>query len=317
MPRPILLPDSNVWIYLVDHGGVETLYRESKRLGVAVAACPAVGYEFLRASEPEIKKRRMRTLCRTSWKRLMPEAFKEAEEARRTIERRRPHWIDPNPSLGVWHVLKNDWEVGWWHRASAEPEAEAMRIGDLEGNRMQLARAQAAFNRGQARQASLSFDNLTFDAQSRPAGWVPGWWDGKPVEPWRLQFAGVLLDALERPRSAYGDWLGPWLGKVTIDDEDWYKLWLREVTKDEMPLAWLRWAFAHVQATRKTSNGAPVDNQIATYLPECDVFVTADKIFVECVDKVRPHCPVPLGRAARVPANSDAVDAVVEVLKGM
>jgi len=247
----------------------------------------------------------------------MPEAFKEAEEARRTIERRRPHWIDPNPSLGVWHVLKNDWEVGWWHRASAEPEAEAMRIGDLEGNRMQLARAQAAFNRGQARQASLSFDNLTFDAQSRPAGWVPGWWDGKPVEPWRLQFAGVLLDALERPRSAYGDWLGPWLGKVTIDDEDWYKLWLREVTKDEMPLAWLRWAFAHVQATRKTSNGAPVDNQIATYLPECDVFVTADKIFVECVDKVRPHCPVPLGRAARVPANSDAVDAVVEVLKGM
>jgi hypothetical protein len=317
VPRPVLLPDSNVWIYLVNHGGVETLYKESKRLGVAVAACPAVGYEFLRADEPRTKKRRMQALCRTAWKRLMPEVFKEAEEARRAIDRLRPQWIDPHPSLGVWHVHKKDWESAFWYRARTDPEEVAKRIRDLEGSRIELARAEATFNRGQARRANVSFDNVTFDVQATPGGQTPGWWDGRPFEPWRAQFAERLLRDLERPGSASYDWLAPWLGEVTIDDKDWYRLWLREVTKDEMPLAWLRWAFAHVQATRKTSNGAPVDNQIATYLPECDVFATADRIFVECVDKVRPHSPVTLGRAARVPANDDAVDAVVEVLNEM
>lgn len=247
----------------------------------------------------------------------MPEAFKEAEEARRAIEQRRHQWIEPHPNLGVWHALKKDWESGWWYRARTEPDEEAKKIRGLEGNRLELARAEATFNRGQSRQANLSFDKVSFDVQATPDGWTPGWWDGKPFEPCRAQFAGVLLDALERPGGAYHDWLAPWLGKVTIDDKDWYRLWLREVTKDEMPLAWLRWAFAHVQTTRTTNNGAPVDNQIATYVPECDVFVTSDKIFVERVDKVRPHSPVTLGRAARVPANGGAVEAVVVVLKEM
>jgi hypothetical protein len=39
----------------------------------------------------------------------------------------------------------------------------------------------------------------------------PHWWDGQPFEPWRVQFANILLNALEQGDGAYADWLTPWL----------------------------------------------------------------------------------------------------------
>ena len=317
MPRPVLMPDSNVWAYLVDHGGIEIMYRESKRLGIAVAACPAVGYEFLRAGHAGVKRARMQALCRSTWLRLMPDVFKEAEEARLAISHRRPEWMDPTPQLGRWRALAADWKSGWWYRVRTDTQNEAIKLWRVEGDRLDQAREQATFGRDEARQAAITFDNVVFDVSAVPVGWVPRWWDGEPFDAWRIQEAQVLKDALERPGSGYHDWLSPWINPARIDEKDWFHLWLREVTEREMPLAWLRWAFAHVQATRTTSNGAPVDNQIATYLPECDVFVTADKIFAECIEKVREASPVAIGRAARVPANAAAVDAVVDLLNAM
>lgn len=91
MPQPVLLPDTNVWVYLVDAGAVDVVRKEAKRFGVSVAACPAVVYECLRARlDPTAKKARVEALTRGSWQRLMPEAFKEANEARRSIARVRP-----------------------------------------------------------------------------------------------------------------------------------------------------------------------------------------------------------------------------------
>jgi hypothetical protein len=57
------------------------------------------------------------------------------------------------------------------------------------------------------------------------------------------------------------------------------RLFLYETEVDRLPRSWLRWALKTLQATRKTSAGTPVDNQIGSYLVDADILVTADKIF--------------------------------------
>ena len=317
MPPPVLLPDSNIWVYLIDADAIELLRKEAKRLGVVVAACPAIAFEFLRAPlNPIAKEQRIRALTRGVWMRLMPEAFNEAEEARRAIARLHPEWLNPSPDRNRWFKLRADWEQAWWTRARKDPKAEAALIAAMEGDTLAEAGKEAVELRASAMQAKLAFDSTRFDILAVPTT-KQFWWDGQPFEPWRAEFASILLAALERGHGAYADWLTPWLKSDFIEDVDWYHLWIREVTKEEMPLAWLRWAFKWVQATRKTTHGTPVDNQIATYLSQCDAFVTSDKAFADCVEKVRPHSPVQLGRGVRVPANDAAVDAVIELMKDL
>lgn len=317
MTRPVLLPDSNIWVYLVDAGAVEQFRKEAKRLGVVVAACPAVVFEFLRAPLGSVaKKKRIDAVTLGSWRRLMPEAFKEAEEARRAIARLRPDWLTPTPNRNWWFKLKADWEHGWWARARKNPAAEAALIAAAEGDRLALAGKEATVRRENARDGNVRFESIRFDMMAVPSD-KPYWWDGRPFEPWRVQFASILLHAVEQGDGAYADWLTPWLKPDFIEDVDWFRLWVRDVSKDEMPLAWLRWAFEWVQATRTTTHGTPVDNQIATYLPECDVFVTSDKAFAACVEKVRPHSPARLGRGLCVPAHDAAVDAAMDALKDL
>lgn len=315
MRPPVLLPDTNVWVYLVDAGAVEGVRKEAKRLGVTIAACPAVVYECLRAElDPAAKKNRIDALTRGAWKRLMPEAYKESIEAFRAIERARPEWVQPAPELRRWMHIRADWEHGWWMRARRDTQAEAARIRSMDGSDLEVTRIAAVTRRQNARDAQVTFDNIEFDVAAVPIS-PPSWWDGHPVEPWRVEFATVLRHALGQANSPYRDWLSPWLRLSLIDEISWFRLWTREVTKEEMPLAWLRWAFEHVQATRTTTNGTPVDNQIATYLPECDAFATADKAFAECVEKVRPHSPIPLGRGCKVPAHESAADALIDLIR--
>jgi hypothetical protein len=148
--------------------------------------------------------------------------------------------------------------------------------------------------RENARDGNVRFESIRFDMMAVPSD-KPYWWDGRPFEPWRVQFASILLHAVEQGDGAYADWLTPWLKPDFIEDVDWFRLWVRDVSKDEMPLAWLRWAFEWVQ----------------------DVFVTSDKAFAACVEKVRPHSPARLGRGLCVPAHDAAVDAAMDALKDL
>jgi hypothetical protein len=69
-----------------------------------------------------------------------------------------------------------------------------------------------------------------------------------------------------------------------------------------------------LQALRKVTSGTPVDNQIATYLCDFDLFLTSDKGFADCVDMMRPHAPSKLAQVSVAPAGQAAVAHMVAVL---
>tara|TARA_B100000378_G_C18000592_1_gene397062 strand:+ start:123 stop:647 length:525 start_codon:yes stop_codon:yes gene_type:complete len=169
--------------------------------------------------------------------------------------------------------------------------------------------------REQAQRHHWTFETVSFDIQDVAPEGTPGW-DGMPFDLWRAHAEHRWRSALDRGRGADFDWLAPWLVRE-IDGAEWLSMWLREITPEQVPRAWFRWAFQHLQATRATNSGTPVDNQIATYLRECDLFVTADKAFAACVERIRPHAPAALGRGLRIRANSDAVDDFMAAIEGL
>lgn len=75
-----------------------------------------------------------------------------------------------------------------------------------------------------------------------------------------------------------------------------------------MPRWWVRAAVETAQATRTVTPGTPGDAQLASYLVDCDAFVTADAAFAEIVDKVgRANPPARLGTALRITGGANVV----------
>ena len=73
---------------------------------------------------------------------------------------------------------------------------------------------------------------------------------------------------------------------------------------------WLRWAANLIQSESKITTGNPADEQHSTYLLDCDVFLTADKRYVDALQLREPSEPQP--RAVEIDAD---VEKEVNLLK--
>jgi hypothetical protein len=82
-----------------------------------------------------------------------------------------------------------------------------------------------------------------------------------------------------------------------------------------MPRFWLRWAFGFYQSFYKVTSGTPGDAQLATYLLEADVVVSADKNFVRIADAVRPYVPASIARTKLVAGDVNGVTETLEFLQ--
>lgn len=316
MEFPRLMLDSNVWRYLVDADGLEQVRRAAKSR-VQILACPAVAFEALRGSDTAVRRKLAKAMTEGAWTRLMPEACTEAEELHHAITRHRPEWLRPSPDLREWYRLQSDWKHGWWQRARHDIAGEAARISSLDGGRMQAARAEAEFLRQDAMTNGIRFEKISLDLQAKFLAPMDGW-DGLPFDAWRAEGMSVWWDELftRRSSSAYFEWIEPWLkiDLIASQKAEWVSFWTRDTAVTELPRQWIRWALNWVQRTRKTTPGTAVDNQIGVYMPDCDFFVTSDKAFIDCIDKIRDASPVTLASCRRVPGGPAAVSALLNVI---
>lgn len=307
-----MMLDNNIWTYLVDANSIDDLRLEAWAQRVDIVMPPAIVIEALQARplnevDSDAKHRRIAAMTSAAWIRLMPEAYKEAIEVRDEVARLRPEWMNPTPRLRAWNHHKFDWQNEWWNFVRQTPDEAARIHGELSDGRNAQARADTRRARSEAQQVGRTFEHIDF-AQSALLYVANQGLEGDPFESWRGDAMNRWLAAL-RQKGPDNDWLAPWLRIDEISPGAWAQFWSRDVERDRLPLNWLRWAFGHVQSTRATNAGTPVDNQIATYLPESDVFITADRAFAGCIAVVSPHSPVQLAEAVVVPANAGAVDA--------
>jgi hypothetical protein len=319
---PRVLLDTNVWAFLADNRSIDPLNVRARQAGIDLQIAPSVVYEMLRTPNDEVRKRLVEAVTRPCWKRLMPEAYGECAELVAEIRRLREEWLRIPPRTEAWRRAANDWSRdhgGFWDRARHKDAFQAdliRQVGDSDA--LEKARQQSRLLRDDLRTGGVHFENLRLeDLSGRFPGPVPGW-DGRPFELWRASGATAFGLALLRDKASnpYDDWVEPFvvLDLIRGAPESWWRFWLREVDKHRMPRCWLRWAFETTQATRKMTDGTPCDAQLGTYLLACEHFVTADRVLVEVVEKVRPFAPASLGRTWLVAGGSRATGETLGVL---
>jgi hypothetical protein len=219
-----------------------------------------------------------------------------------------------------WNRNLNDWQGGFWRRVRDDSRHMSRIIGRLGNGTLDQARDESLTRRKQAHAIGHTASTLRLGtATARCLEKVPGW-DGEEFEAWRAYGEAGWWHALfVREDPTRLDWLGPWINLDALrrDRAGWVEFWTRQVTREALPREWIRWAMTELQATRKVTSGTPVDNQIATYLCDFDLFPTSDRAFADCVDLMRPHAPSKIAQVSVAAAGRAAVADIVDALASL
>ena len=292
---------------------LETVYRAAKGASGVILACPAVLYEMLRLEDVALRRRLVKAICRSRWIRMMPEAFEESAEFKAEITRLRPQWLLRTPDSSTFYGLYNDWNGprGVWWRARDDPSRAAAVLRAVEGDQIDQGRTAAREFRTEV-SGMTTFERVKLDRWTSTFPLKPSGWDGEPVETWRAETMRYYIDALLVPNSAQSpaarEWLESWINLPAIRNDlpSFARLFLYETDISHLPRSWLRWAFRIIQATRKTTPGTPVDNQISSYLVDADILMTADKVFVSIIQRITAEAAVPIAAPILVSAENCA-----------
>jgi hypothetical protein len=315
-----VLVDTNVWRYLIDLDSLETVYRAAKGADGVILACPAVLYEMLRLEDASLRRQLVKAICRSRWVRMMPEAFEESADLKKEITRLRPQWLLPERKHLAFDRLYNDWKGprGVWWRARVDPARAAAVLRVVEGDRIGRGRIDARELIAEVGRMT-TFERVKLDRWTTTFPLNPGGWDGKPVETWRAETTRYYIEALLVPNSTQSsaprEWLESWvnLNAIRNDLPSFARFFLYETDIPHLPRSWLRWAFGILRATRKTSPGTPVDNQISSYLVDAGIIITADKVFVSIIQRVAAEELVPIATPILV-SIENCVSKLIEAL---
>ncbi|MGE0315930.1 MAG: hypothetical protein AB7P21_30305 [Lautropia sp.] len=307
--------DSNVWRYVADAGAELALIRAARSSPLRIAVAPAVLYEALRMRDADLRRRLARLMTEPGWERLMPEAYLEAMDVLDEMRCHRPGWLRQPPDQSRFNRFRYDWvrrRGGFWERARIATDKESRDLALLDNNLMDRARDEARATRQTLQQDGWHYHSIRLSDVR--AGWsdaAPGW-DGRQVAAWRAAAVDSTRTNWLRA-GASRDWLEPFIDfhHIQYPDASWYQFWLDDVRETTLPREWLRWAVPFLQGMRKVTDGTPGDAQLAIYLVDADLLVTADRAFAEIVDRVREEAPFPLAQTLLLPAGTDGVNMLL------
>lgn len=294
-----VLLDSNVWRYLADAGSWAAVAATCRKRDLKVQVAPSVVYEALRTSDPLLRRSLTTLLTQSCWARLMPEAYDEAREFESEAIRLHPNWIRSG-RCPLWEANMRDWQPSgdFWRRVRRTPDLVAshlIELGDDTG--LDSARRAADRERSTGRDVRLKFDRINVAGNTvRFAKSIDGW-DGDDVASWRAEGLMYARDNFGVP--PFSDWLAERVDLKAAHfpfGRDWVRFWLYGVAAKHMSRWWIRSAWQLFQRARKVTSGTPCDGQLSTYLYDCDVFLTSDKVLGEILERCRMETPAPMGR---------------------
>lgn len=317
-----VLLDRNAWSYVADSGAGPDLLRAALRSHAEILVAPTVVFETLAIGDEQMRKRHMLLLTLPHWHRLMPDAYSKCMELLGEIKRLHPEWLRPQPDRERFRFQRHDWtrkKGGFWQIARENPAQLAEQLGIKEGwqkNLTDLARLEAQQWRDQFREDPSAENWRLHAVTGAPNFSVPGW-NGDPVHLWRLAGWSTMMVALNIPGHPYSDWLLPEIDPQRLDPHapSWGRFWFHEVDPHAMPRFWLQWAFRWLQGFQKYTPGTPADASLATYLPECDLFISADRNIIRNVIACKLDAPCPITDAQKIPGGTEGVDTVLKLIR--
>jgi hypothetical protein len=314
-----ILLDSNIWRYISDADAAGALQLAVSRTRNRIVIAPSVLYEALRVQDVAVRRKLADVMTRPAWYRLMPDAYSESEELKTEIRRLRPKWMRERPDLERFKRFRSDWKKrngGFWSRARNTPDSEHNYLRLAERDTLDLARANARIDRksfigsehlhhGVPLKSVKALLNSPETHRSRDA-----------IEMWRLSACSSMAMLLGEKDSPYLDWLAGEveLQLISLDAKAWEQFWFYEVEAPRLPRMWLRWAMEYMQLFQKVTDGTPVDAQIASNLAEVDLFVSADKRFIEMCQRCQREAPFSVAEAKSVGAGKEGLEELFDLV---
>jgi hypothetical protein len=322
--------DTNIWSYLGDVGAAAEFQRLVERRNVVVVIPPSTLLEVMRLPLAGPRARIVGVMSHVRRVRLPSEAELESSEVVNEVQRCRPQWLRQILNTGRVSKFHTYWTKKVWRDAQEKPElmhAYLMKENSKWNALVDIQRDnRVSFPRDKFDATDLSRIEISAPDANDATRVAPGW-DGKPVAGWRFENHNIYWHALNSiyRRSIYtgedttcADWLSAYidLKRTTHNPEDFTKFWFEDVDRFSVWRNWLRWAVRQSQTSMKVTAGNPYDDQHSAYHLDYDLYLSADKRYIDVLNIVRRHAGFAMAEPRRVSGDGDLsiverIDAVI------
>ena len=291
------LIDTNIWRYIVDNKSQRKFITLAKDPAINIQVAPSCLYEVMRMQKGNLRSDQITLMTNPNLSRLMPEAYSECVELLMEIKRCRPHWLKKQPDLTKFNRLYKFWSRksgGRWSKITKNLDLEAQSLQSLEGNSLNELRKNYKDLRKVARKKGPSHNIIPLDCYvSKVPKRIAKKSQYTHTGAWREESFKHFTTSLLLNQTTYSEWLEPLvdLNKVISQFDEWEEFWAIEVSTENLPREWLRWAHLKAQSFRKPTGGSPGDNQLFSYILETDFVISSDKVFIDLIDEIKPHAP--------------------------
>jgi hypothetical protein len=321
-PQRVLL-DTNVWSMLGRTGSGAAFYALTREMGFEVVVAPSILLEIARSSNVEASACDRAAVLAGQRRHLPSEAELVTTELLDELRRLHPEWLLKKPDNRRWKELHRFWTIELWRRARRDWSAVVEAVVDAPTDDLEQVRIDQA--KLKSEMLDLKINVPAARGQIKPEGprWFvealpeDGWVDLWRFESWHL-WRKVLLE-IARPVLRDGtvrslaDWLEGFVDVPAImrDMRAFTKFWFAEVKARRMPSQWLSFTAQRYQMVSKVTESSPFDAQHAGYLPECDLFLTADRRLVMTIESIARDAPFDVATVLRISGRDDTVIAEI------
>lgn len=307
-----LLLDTNVWSYIADTQAVPKFLGARKR-NMDYLVAPASITEARGLSDAKLRRRLLAVMTHPAWKRLMADTYLECDEIKQALQAARPDWaIDGDQrdfknfrhyflrsKNGFWDAARDDATLPVTDESLREQAEDALA-------RQEVREMRDRFKNGTQTGATDHLQKIMVDVE-------PPLLEARSVEYWRLESANFLRNELCVYTSPYRECLDCFLNveAILMDTAGFDHVWFKEVRPEQLKRQWLRSSMNYLQRWHKPTDGSPADSQLASHLVDADYFVTADKNFARCIDKIHVEAPFATAKLLKISAGEAGIEELV------
>jgi hypothetical protein len=307
-----LLLDTNVWSYIADAQALQKLLG-ARRRNMEFLVAPASVAEARGLSDAKLRKRLLAVMTHSAWKRLMAETYLESEEIKQALQAARPDWAidgDQKDFKRFRHYFLRS-KGGFWDGARDDATLPVTDESLREHAENALARQEVRDIRDRFKYGAQT--GATEHLQKNMVDVEPPLFEARSIEYWRLESAHVLRNELCVYASPYRECLDCFLNVEAMlkDTVGFNHVWFSEVRPEQLKRQWLRSSMNYLQRWHKPTDGSPADSQLASHLIDADYFVTADKNFAQCINKIHAEAPFATAKPLKISASTAGIEELV------